>query len=113
MLRPLACHQSAFVSSRHWPPHRPRPDRSGTGTRALTRFPMEWIQVYDPLHNAWLSTAVAAIPIVLLLVTLGVLEWKAHWAALLGLGSAVLIAIVVYGMPTTIAVSTAVYGACS
>ena len=28
---------------------------------------MTWLQHYDPLHNAALSTAVAALPVVLLL----------------------------------------------
>ena len=72
---------------------------------------MPWIQVYDPLGNPWLSTAAAAFPIVLLLVTLGVLEWKAHWAALTGLLAALAVATIVYGMPVPTAAATAVYGA--
>jgi lactate permease len=72
---------------------------------------MPWIQVYDPLGNAWLSTAAAALPIVLLLMTLGVLEWKAHWAALTGLVSALAVSVLVYGMPASTATATAVYGA--
>src|SRR6478752_7904630 len=56
---------------------------------------MEWVQAYDPLHQAWLSTIVAAFPIVLLLVTLGLLEWKAHWAAL---GWIVLTAVFLYNL---------------
>jgi lactate permease len=72
---------------------------------------MPWIQVYDPLGNAWLSTMAAALPIVLLLVTLGVLEWKAHWAAAIGLASALLVSIVVFGMPVSSATATALYGA--
>ena len=72
---------------------------------------MPWIQVYDPLGNPWLSTAAAALPIVLLLVTLGVLEWKAHWAALTGLVSALAVSTIVYGMPVSTATATAVYGA--
>jgi lactate permease len=72
---------------------------------------MAWIQVYDPLGNPWLSTAAAALPIVLLLVTLGVLEWKAHWAALTGLVSALAVSTIVYGMPVPTAAATAVYGA--
>jgi len=72
---------------------------------------MPWIQVYDPLGNPWLSTAAAALPIVLLLVTLGVLEWKAHWAALTGLISALAVSTIVYGMPVPTAAATAVYGA--
>ncbi len=72
---------------------------------------MEWVQIYDPLGNAWLSTLAAALPILLLLGTLAVLEWKAHWAALAGLASALLISVVVYGMPARTAAATAVYGA--
>ena len=70
-----------------------------------------WIQVYDPLASAWLSTAAAALPIVLLLATLGVLEWRAHYAALAGLVSALAIAVLVYGMPTPTALATTLYGA--
>jgi lactate permease len=72
---------------------------------------MEWVQIYDPLGSAWLSTLAAALPILLLLGTLAILEWKAHWAALAGLASALLVSIVVYGMPVQTAAATAVYGA--
>ena len=72
---------------------------------------MEWVQVYDPLGNAWLSTLAAALPILLLLGTLAILEWKAHWAAMAGLTAALLVSIVIYGMPVSTALATAVYGA--
>ena len=70
-----------------------------------------WIQVYDPLASAWLSTAAAALPIVLLLATLALLEWRAHNAALAGLVSALAIAVLVYGMPAPTALATTFYGA--
>ena len=70
-----------------------------------------WIQVYDPLGNAWLSTAAAAFPIVLLLVALGVLEWRAHLAALAAIISALAVSTIVYGMPVGTATATALYGA--
>ena len=70
-----------------------------------------WIQLYDPLGNPWLSTAAAACPIVLLLVALGVLEWRAHIAALAGLAAALAVSTLVYGMPMRLAAATAVYGA--
>jgi lactate permease len=73
--------------------------------------PTPWIQVYDPLGGAWLSTAAAALPIVLLLAALGVLEWRAHRAALLGLGSAMLVSVAVFGMPIGTVSATALYGA--
>jgi lactate permease len=72
---------------------------------------LPWIQVYDPLGSPWLSTAAAALPIVLLLTALAWLEWRAHMAALLGLGAALVVSIVVYGMPARTAAATAVYGA--
>ena len=66
---------------------------------------MPWVQIYDPLGNAWLSTLAAALPIILLLGTLAVLEWKAHWAALTGLASALLVSIAIYGMPPSTALA--------
>src|SRR5215213_2979466 len=70
-----------------------------------------WIQVYDPLASPWLSTAAAAFPIVLLLVALGVFEWRAHLAALAGLVSALAVSILIFGMPVPTATATALYGA--
>ncbi len=64
---------------------------------------MVWQQVYDPLNSAVLSTILAAIPIVVLLGTLAFLRMAAHWAAILGLVSALLIAILVFGMPASMA----------
>src|SRR6188472_3293416 len=72
---------------------------------------MSWIQVYDPLGAPWLSTAAAALPIVLLLVALGVLEWRAHMAALAGLLAALAVSVYIFGMPLQIAGATALYGA--
>src|SRR2546428_9302533 len=76
---------------------------------AVTSTP--WIQIYDPLANPWLSTAAAALPIVLLLVALGVLEWRAHLAALTGLAAALAVSVFIYGMPARLAAATAGYGA--
>jgi lactate permease len=72
---------------------------------------MPWIQVYDPLGSPWLSTLAAALPIVLLLAALGIFEVRAHIAALLGLGAALVVSVVIFGMPVPQAAATAVYGA--
>jgi lactate permease len=70
-----------------------------------------WIQAYDPLGAPWLSTAAAALPIVLLLVALGILEWRAHLAALAGLLAALAVSVFLFGMPLPTAGATALYGA--
>ena len=70
-----------------------------------------WPQVYDPLGNAALSTAFAALPVIVLLGSLAFFKMQAHMAALLGLASALLVAIVVFGMPASLAGATAAYGA--
>jgi lactate permease len=81
------------------------------GSRSIAMEAAMWSQVYDPLNNPWLSTLTAAIPVVVLLGSLAWLHMKAHFAALLGLASALAIAILVYGMPGRMAAASAAYGA--
>src|SRR5256885_574558 len=72
--------------------------------------PMVWQQVYDPLSNMWLSTLLAAIPVVVMLVGLGFLHMKAHLAAGAGLIAALVIAVFVYNMPAGMAGRAALFG---
>jgi lactate permease len=72
---------------------------------------MVWSQIYDPLNNAWLSTILASLPVIVLLGALGVFHMKAHVAALLGLVVSLTSAIVVFGMPASMAAKTALLGA--
>jgi lactate permease len=72
---------------------------------------MPWPQVYDPFGNALLSTFFAALPILVLLGTLGFLKVRAHYAALLGLITSLIVAILIFGMPVRLALSTVAYGA--
>lgn len=72
---------------------------------------MEWIQVYNPLDNRWLSALVAFLPIVLFFVSLIVFKLKGHTAGLLTVVLAALIAIFVYGMPPLKVGYSFLYGA--
>lgn len=72
---------------------------------------MPWQQVYDPLNNTILTTLAAIAPVVILLGCLAIFHVKAHHAALLGLGSALLVATLIFGMPVQQAAASAVYGA--
>lgn len=70
-----------------------------------------WTQVYAPLGgNLWLSAAVAVIPIVFFFIALAVLRMKGHIAAVIAVALAVLIAILAYGMPVTMALAATGYG---
>jgi lactate permease len=70
-----------------------------------------WSQVYDPFHNAVISTLVAAVPVAVMLAALAFFHIKAHIAALLGLVSALAVAILGYAMPAPAAISSALLGA--
>jgi lactate permease len=70
-----------------------------------------WAQGYDPVGHWWLSTIFAAMPIVVLLGTLAFLHMKAHYSAVLGLVTALLIAVGIFHMPAKMASITAIYGA--
>jgi lactate permease len=71
---------------------------------------MIWQQIYDPFGNMIISTALAAVPIVVMLGCLGFLHMKAHIAAGLGLLAAVVVAVFAYGMPVDMAGRAAMYG---
>jgi lactate permease len=71
-----------------------------------------WTQVYDPVAGSLgLSALVAALPVFALLLALGVLRAPAWKASLIGLGTAVLLAVIVYGMPVGLMASSVLYGA--
>ena len=72
---------------------------------------MVWQQIYDPFGSPWLSTLMAAVPVVVMLAALAFFHIKAHIAALLALGSALLISIFAFDMPADMAGSAALYGA--
>src|SRR5207245_7668996 len=71
---------------------------------------MAWTQTYDPFHSWILSTLVAALPILVLFGLLAGLRVKPHWCAIAGAGTAVLVAVTVFGMPFPLAGMSFVYG---
>ena len=69
-------------------------------------------QVYDPVSNSlgW-SSLLAAIPLLTLFVLLGGLKMKAHWAGLISLAVAIIVAVAVYSMPIGQALDAGAEGA--
>ncbi len=71
---------------------------------------MTWNQNYDPLGHWWLSTLIAALPIIVLLGLLAGLKVRPHLCAIAGAATAVIMAIVAFKMPALLAVSSFFYG---
>src|ERR1700729_4628288 len=71
---------------------------------------MQWTQIYDPLGHWWLSTLVAALPIIVLLGLLAGFKVKPHWCAIAGATTAVAVAIVFFKMPPMLAGLSFGYG---
>ncbi|MBI3494047.1 MAG: L-lactate permease, partial [Acidobacteria bacterium] len=71
-----------------------------------------WQHNYEPVGGSLgLSAPVAAIPIVVLFLMLGIWRKPAWMSALAALGSAMVVALAVYGMPVPLAVVSTLYGA--
>jgi lactate permease len=71
---------------------------------------MQWIQNYIPLGNLGLSALVAAVPLFILLYMLGIRRSKGQHAAFFATLAAVLLAILVWGMPVSLAVMATLNG---
>ena len=72
---------------------------------------MPWQQIYNPVGSFWLSTLLAALPIIVLLGGLAFLRLKAHLAALAGLVTSLLISVFIFGLPASKALVSAGFGA--
>ncbi len=70
-----------------------------------------WTQIYAPLGGSlWLSALVAAIPIIFFFIALAVLRMKGHIAALITVALAILVAVIIYQMPASMALAATGYG---
>ncbi len=72
---------------------------------------MTWLQIYDPMGNMALSALIAGIPLYILLYLLGIKRTPGHVAAAVGLVAAALVAIFVWQMPASLAISSILSGA--
>jgi lactate permease len=71
---------------------------------------MQWTQIYDPVGHWWLSTLIAAMPIIVLFTLLAGFKVKPHWCAMAGALTAMAVAIVFFKMPLALAAMSFGYG---
>src|SRR5215467_10908772 len=71
---------------------------------------MQWTQIYDPFGHWWLSTLVAALPILVLFGLLAGLKVKPHLCAISGALTAILVAVIFFKMPLALAAMSFGYG---
>ena len=71
---------------------------------------MTWTQVYDPVGHWWISTLIAALPIVVLLTLLAGFRVRPHLCALAGAVTAFIVSIAIFHMPAMLAGASLLYG---
>jgi lactate permease len=71
---------------------------------------MTWTQIIDPCHNRLASLLVALVPVLFIFWALVIRKMKGYQASLLAIGIALLIAILIYGMPVSLAVLSTANG---
>jgi lactate permease len=71
---------------------------------------MHWTQIYDPFGHWWLSTLVAALPLIVLFGLLAGFKVKPHWCAIAGALTAMAVAILFFKMPLILAAMSFGYG---
>ncbi|PAF51632.1 L-lactate permease [Helicobacter sp. 13S00477-4] len=71
---------------------------------------MQYIQVYNPFGNIWLSAMVAFLPILLFFISLIIFKLKGYMAGLLTVFLTIIIAIFAYQMPIKMVFSAFIYG---
>lgn len=69
-----------------------------------------WQQIYDPMGNIWISSAIALIPIIFFFLALAVFRMKGSVAATITVALAFLVSLFLYDMPLSMALSSLVYG---
>ena len=69
-----------------------------------------WQQIYDPMANIWLSSAIELIPIVFFFLALAIFRLKGSVAATITVALALLVALFAYQMPAATAFASLVYG---
>src|SRR5436853_3095130 len=72
---------------------------------------MSWEQSYTPFGDLLRSALVASLPVVVLFTMLGIFHVRAYRAAVAGLLTALLVAVVAFKMPIALAGSAAGFGA--
>lgn len=73
-------------------------------------FAAIWPQPLDPAHSPLVSTLIAMVPLVIVLVLMGGLRKSGLFSSLCGLGAAGALAVSVWRMPVSLAVASTAYG---
>ncbi|MGE8540785.1 L-lactate permease [Acinetobacter sp. ANC 3813] len=70
----------------------------------------QWQQIYDPMSNIWISSAIALVPIVFFFLALAIFRMKGSVAATITVFLAFLVSFFLYKMPIGMALASMVYG---